>query len=311
MNYFLSGGCKNGKSLWAQHIAVSLPAPHFYLATMEPHDEEDLARIARHLRERENWGFETVECFTGILSALDGRNGTFLLDSVTALLSNEMFRADGTMDENAPERVADELAEFARRAENVVFVSDYLYADGIRYDMWSEAFRQGLALIDRRLAAVCENAAEFCYTCPVWYRGGWDGPMHGASRSKEGENGMELIIGGQYQGKTDWAKAEFSLSDGDFAVCEGTELPKSSRAVCHLERYTRACVEAGLDPCAVTDFAALEGKILICDEIASGLVPMDPIDRKWRDATGHFLARLAARANRVTRIFCGLPLRLR
>ncbi len=122
---------------------------------------------------------------------------------------------------------------------------------------------------------------------------------------------MELIIGGQYQGKTDWAKAEFSLSDGAFAVCEGVCLPQGSRAVCHLERYTRACAEAGLDPCEVTDFAALEGKILLCDEISSGLVPMDPIDRKWRDLTGHFLARLAKQADHVTRIFCGLPLTLK
>ena len=122
---------------------------------------------------------------------------------------------------------------------------------------------------------------------------------------------MELIIGGQYQGKTDWAKAHFSLADGDFAVCAGTSLPEGFRVLTHLERYTRACVEAGLDPCAVTDFAALDGKILICDEISSGLVPMDPIDRKWRDETGHFLARLAARAAHVTRIFCGLPLVLK
>ena len=122
---------------------------------------------------------------------------------------------------------------------------------------------------------------------------------------------MELIIGGQYQGKTDWAKAEFSLSDGDFAVCEGAELPKNSRAISHLERFTRACVEAGLDPCAEADFEALDDKILLCDEISSGLVPMDPVDRKWRDDTGHFLARLAGRAEHVTRIFCGLPLRLK
>ena len=173
MTYFLSGGCKNGKSLSAQRIAVSLPGPHYYLATMIPHDEEDLARIARHLRERENWGFETVECGTNILSALEDRNGTFLLDSVTALLSNEMFRPDGTVDEGAPARVAAELTEFAKRAENVVFVSDFIYSDGIRYDDLSEAYRRGLARVDRALAAVCGNAAEFCVTNAIWYKGGW------------------------------------------------------------------------------------------------------------------------------------------
>ena len=81
----------------AQSISKSLPAPHYYLATLRPTDEEDRAIVRRHLQERDGWGFETIECESGILSALElaPENGTFLLDSVTALLANEMFRADG------------------------------------------------------------------------------------------------------------------------------------------------------------------------------------------------------------------------
>ena len=100
MTYFLSGGSKSGKSMLAQQISKSLPAPHYYLATLRPTDEEDRAIVRRHLQERDGWGFETIECESGILSALTlaPQNGTFLLDSVTALLANEMFRADGSVD---------------------------------------------------------------------------------------------------------------------------------------------------------------------------------------------------------------------
>ena len=100
MTYFLSGGSKSGKSMLAQSISKSLPAPHYYLATLRPTDEEDRAIVRRHLQERDGWGFETIECESGILSALElaPENGTFLLDSVTALLANEMFRADGSGD---------------------------------------------------------------------------------------------------------------------------------------------------------------------------------------------------------------------
>ena len=107
MNYFLSGGAKNGKSSLAQRIVCAQPGPHYYLATMIPHDDEDLLRIQRHIDDRAGLGFATVECGTDILSAL-GRmdpGGAVLLDSVTALLSNEMFRADGTMDASAPARL--------------------------------------------------------------------------------------------------------------------------------------------------------------------------------------------------------------
>ena len=98
MNYFLSGGAKNGKSSLAQRIVCAQPGPRYYLATMIPHDDEDLLRIRRHIDDRAGLGFTTVECGTDILSAL-GRmdsGGAVLLDSVTALLSNEMCRATVT-----------------------------------------------------------------------------------------------------------------------------------------------------------------------------------------------------------------------
>ena len=52
MTVFLSGGAKNGKSTLAQHLAKALAAggPLYYVATMIPHDREDHACIARHLR---------------------------------------------------------------------------------------------------------------------------------------------------------------------------------------------------------------------------------------------------------------------
>lgn len=73
------------------------------------------------------------------------------LDSVTALLSNEMFRADGTLDADAPERLERELLAFSRQMRCCVFVSDYIYADGGQYDAWTEAYRRGLARLDRAL----------------------------------------------------------------------------------------------------------------------------------------------------------------
>ena len=167
MNYFLSGGAKNGKSSLAQRIVCAQPGPRYYLATMIPHDDEDLLRIQRHIDDRAGLGFATVECGTDILSAL-GRmdpDGAVLLDSVTALLSNEMFRADGTLDADAPERLEREL---------LAFVSDYIYADGGQYDAWTEAYRRGLARLDRALAAACENAAELCCAQTYWYKGGFD-----------------------------------------------------------------------------------------------------------------------------------------
>ena len=202
MNYFISGGCKNGKSFHAQRIAKEMAEktgkPLYYLATMEPHDAEDDARIARHIAERDGWGFTTIErptkiceifgksgpgnglgekssktetvaqidtCGNGERSAaVPDPEGVFLLDSVTALLSNEMFRADATVDLEAPTRVVAELTRFAEMTGSTVFVSDYIYSDARLYDELTESYRKGLALCDRALAKACDKVLEVAFT---------------------------------------------------------------------------------------------------------------------------------------------------
>ena len=173
MSTFISGGAKNGKSFFAQRIAKAAGAPLYYIATMIPHDGEDRARIARHRAERAGWGFETLEVGRDILSCLDRADpkGSFLLDSVTALLSNEMFAPDG-IHADAHLCLADQLAEFVSRAPNTVLVSDYIYSDAMLYDPLTEAYRAALAHIDRRLARCCDNVLEVVSGQVIAHKGG-------------------------------------------------------------------------------------------------------------------------------------------
>ncbi|MBR4078579.1 MAG: bifunctional adenosylcobinamide kinase/adenosylcobinamide-phosphate guanylyltransferase [Christensenellaceae bacterium] len=173
MLIFLSGGAKNGKSTLAQDLSVSLCKNKklYYLATMIPTDAEDDARIVRHISERDGLGFQTVEHGKKLAECKADAEGTYLLDSVTALLANEMFLADGTADVSAAERVARELCDFADRVKNVVFVSDYIYGDGRIYDEFTEEYRKGLAQIDRVLAAKCDVVAEVMHGVPICYKG--------------------------------------------------------------------------------------------------------------------------------------------
>ena len=148
MTVFLSGGCKNGKSTLAEQIAVHLSRPGrlYYLATMIPHDEEDRARIARHVESRAGLGFQTVECGLSLEKGLQDADpeGSYLLASVTAL---------------------------AGRLRHIVFVSDYIYSDALAYGELTEAYRRGLAHIDRTLAAACDTVAEVSFGGRIVYKG--------------------------------------------------------------------------------------------------------------------------------------------
>ena len=63
MRILLIGGGKSGKSTMAQRLAAALSGdmPRYYWATMTPHDDEDLARIRRHVADRAGMDFITVE----------------------------------------------------------------------------------------------------------------------------------------------------------------------------------------------------------------------------------------------------------
>jgi adenosyl cobinamide kinase/adenosyl cobinamide phosphate guanylyltransferase len=121
---------------------------------------------------------------------------------------------------------------------------------------------------------------------------------------------MKLIIGGAYQGKLDYARVQFGLTDAEICDCSETEAPDfSKRCLNHIERYVRHCLRSGQEPCealAAWMEAQPEG-ILICEDIFCGVVPTDAELRAWREACGRFLSRAAGQAEHVVRLFCGLP----
>ena len=90
------------------------------------------------------------------------RSGTFLVDSVTALIQNALFPVEKhyEMDLEAAARCADELIDFSHTVRHVIFVSDYIYSDAEVFSESTEMYRKCLADIDRALAQVCDTVVE-------------------------------------------------------------------------------------------------------------------------------------------------------
>jgi len=175
MKIFISGGCKNGKSYHAQWLAKQMQnwQPLYYIATMNATDHEDDERIVRHREERHGWGFTTIEQWRNIeniLQICDPR-GTFLLDSLTALLANEMFTSDSCIHANAYEKIATGLTEILSQINNIVIVSDYIYSDAIVYNPLTEQYRKSLAALDRLVAEHCDVVLEVCHTQVITHKG--------------------------------------------------------------------------------------------------------------------------------------------
>lgn len=120
---------------------------------------------------------------------------------------------------------------------------------------------------------------------------------------------MILIIGGAYQGKLDFATKQFGLSQEDIFHCTGSEMDFSRRCICNLEVFARNVQ----DPVGYFQAhrAQWENSILILQDIFCGVVPMGAENRLWRQNAGKLGQYLAGEAEQVSRIFCGLELRLK
>ena len=125
---------------------------------------------------------------------------------------------------------------------------------------------------------------------------------------------MELIIGGAYQGKLDYARKTYNLKETDIHFCtEETFADFEKKCVCGIEEFVMYCLKQGVSARETLEAnrEKWENSVFICREIFSGIVPTDPILRAWRDETGRVLTWLSQDAASVTRLFCGIPQKLK
>lgn len=166
MRILILGGATSGKSDFAQELALTLAGEgkHYYVATMIPADEEDRARIRSHLRRRDGMEFETVEQGRHICECLKRTDpkGTFLLDSLTSLLTNELFPREKAymQDIESAKQCKRDVLELADRIENLVIVADNLFFDAVHYDAATDCFRSFLGEICCELAEKCDTVLE-------------------------------------------------------------------------------------------------------------------------------------------------------
>ena len=120
---------------------------------------------------------------------------------------------------------------------------------------------------------------------------------------------MILIFGGAYQGKLEYALDNFNMTEKDVFHCkEEAALDLSFKVISNLENFVMGCVKEGKEAKGLLlEYGeALEDKIIIVTDISQGIVPMDPVQRCWREMVGRTMLYLGGRAEKVIRVFCGL-----
>jgi adenosyl cobinamide kinase/adenosyl cobinamide phosphate guanylyltransferase len=126
---------------------------------------------------------------------------------------------------------------------------------------------------------------------------------------------MILIFGGIYQGKLSYAQEKFQLSDSDIYRCSEDEVsvPINKRAVYEFDKWILAMIRHDVDVSSnIKRFMELNpDAVVICNDISCGVVPVDALQRKWREDTGRALVTLSRASIEVYRLFCGIPMRVK
>ena len=109
---------------------------------------------------------------------------------------------------------------------------------------------------------------------------------------------MILIFGGAYQGKTKYALERFNITEND--------IHRIDKWILELLQ-----TDTDIDEAVQKFIDENPNAVMICGDISCGVVPIDPIMRKWRETVGRTLAKLSQKSNEVIRLFCGIPTKIK
>ncbi len=156
--------------------------------------------------------------------------------------------------------------------------------------------------------------------------------------TSKGEGGMKLIIGGSYQGKRAYARREFGIEEGwaDGKTCELMDIT-ACRGIDHFHEYVRRLLERERKALFWSDgmislrfysgdlvfqeeqadvfadwlYSKNPDLVIVTNELGCGIVPADLDGRLWRETAGRICTSLAAKADTMVRVCCGIGTRIK
>lgn len=170
MRILITGGAANGKSSFAEKLALRLTPPWTYIASMKPYGEESLARIARHQAARAGKGFRTIERYEDIGGLTIQDRGTVLFECMCNLTANELFDNAG-MIRPAYDRILAGMAALEAQCADLIVVTNDVGSDGSRYEEKTRLYVETLGRLNQALAQRYEVVAEMVCGIPIWLKG--------------------------------------------------------------------------------------------------------------------------------------------
>ncbi|MEF9984238.1 MAG: bifunctional adenosylcobinamide kinase/adenosylcobinamide-phosphate guanylyltransferase [Oscillospiraceae bacterium] len=165
------GGTASGKSEFAEELAVKLDKREkIYIATMLAFDDECLKKIERHQKMRKEKGFITVESPLDLHNIKSNLKGTAMLECMSNLLANEMYRTDIILDDVVL-HILNGIKYANDYFENLIIVSNNVFGSQIEYDQSTEEYIKKFGLINSQIASEADIVVEVVCGIPIFHKG--------------------------------------------------------------------------------------------------------------------------------------------
>ena len=170
----VTGGCRSGKSAYAQRLAESLPGRRLFVATGPVTDEEMRLRIEDHRQARRDRDWETVEEQVDLATVFRGHREyeVLLVDCVTLWVNNVMYHAEqaghAVLEQEVAETCRDWLATARQRNGTVILVTNEVGLGVVPDNALARRYRDLVGRANQSIAAAAETVT--LVTCGIpWH----------------------------------------------------------------------------------------------------------------------------------------------
>ena len=111
---------------------------------------------------------------------------------------------------------------------------------------------------------------------------------------------MILVVGGMSSGRKTYVRS-LGYREADFSMDPQTDAP----VIYGVENF----IIDHIDSVDIAELAEILSKkdVVICQEVGSGVIPVEYESRMLREKVGGLCTLLGSRADRIVRLVCGIP----
>jgi hypothetical protein len=168
MIVYIYGGVASGKSKYAEEIISKSFNNKIYLATMENIGNIASKRIEKHLLQRADKNFTTVEEPRNLQHLNVSLNNNILLEDLTNLLSNNIFDKYGMKSDfkEITEKIFSDIIELANRCNSVFIVGNDIFSTKRNKSKELDIFIDCLFYLHKKIIEVSDRVVEVIYGLP-------------------------------------------------------------------------------------------------------------------------------------------------